>query len=65
MIFDILTSSPRKSSKTSKPPSNNSAKSLRTWVGKESNRKLIEIFEAKIKTKLDEIWSDEENSVSP
>jgi len=43
-------------SMTSKPPLNDSAKSLRTWVGKESNRKLIEIFEAKIKAKLDEIW---------
>jgi len=43
-------------SKSSKPPSNDSAKSLRTWVGKESNRKLNENFEAKIKAKLDEIW---------
>jgi len=31
----------------------------------ESNRKLIEIFEAKIKAKLDEIWGEGENSVSP
>jgi len=31
----------------------------------ESNRKLIEIFEAKIKAKLDEIWGEGENRVSP
>jgi len=43
-------------SKTLKPPSNDSVKSLRTWVGKESNRRLVEIFKAKIKSKLDEIW---------
>ena len=28
----------------------------------ESNRKLIEIFEEKIKAKLDEIWGEEESA---
>ena len=28
----------------------------------ESNRKLIEIFDAKIKAKLDEIWGEEESA---
>jgi len=28
----------------------------------ESNRKLVEIFEAKIKTKLAEIWGEEESA---
>ncbi len=30
----------------------------------ESNRKLIEIFEAKIKAKLDEIWGKAEEEVT-
>jgi restriction endonuclease S subunit len=30
-------------------------------VAVESNRKLIEIFEAKIKAKLDEIWGDDDH----
>ena len=30
----------------------------------EANRKLIEIFEAKIKAKLDEIWGEEKSETS-
>jgi len=34
----------------------------REKLREKSNRKLIEIFEAKIRAKLDEIWGEEESA---